>query len=127
MGDRADIEKQPHDPPDGTLQRPAKASDLLKIEESLRVQTERLQKIFDNAPFGIVIISRDGTYKQVNARFTELFGYEPSEVPDGREWLRLAFPDPEYRKQAIASWVQDIQEGYRRDAATDLFGSMQGR
>ncbi|MGO9121401.1 MAG: PAS domain S-box protein [Desulfomonilaceae bacterium] len=109
MGDRANSEKQPLDQPEGIRQRP-KASDLLKIEESLAGQTERLQKLFDNAPFGIVIIGRDGKYEQVNPRFTELFGFEPGEVPNGREWLRLAFPDPEYRKQVISAWIRDMQE-----------------
>jgi len=109
MGDGADTEKQSLDQPDGPCQRLPKPSDLLRIEESLRVQTETLQKIFDNAPFGIVI-NRDGKYEQVNHRFTELFGYEPDEVPNGRERVKLAFPDPEYRKQVVSAWIQDMRE-----------------
>ena len=51
-----------------------------------------------------------GSYEYVNPMFTELFGYGPDDVPSGREWFKLAFPDPEYRKEAISAWIEDMKD-----------------
>jgi len=42
--------------------------------------------------------------------FTDLFGYTRAEIPAGTEWFKLAFPDPEYRKEAISTWISDRKQ-----------------
>jgi PAS domain-containing protein len=51
------------------------------------------------------LFGADGRYKYVNPKFKELFGYPMEEIESGREWFRKAFPDPQYRRQAIGSWI----------------------
>jgi len=44
----------------------------------------------------------------MNNKFTELFGYDLSDISHGREWFRKAFPDDEYRHSVIAKWMEDF-------------------
>jgi PAS domain S-box-containing protein len=63
--------------------------------------------VSENAPFGIALIDQDGTYKYINPKFKELFGYDLNDIPDGKTWFRKAYPDPAYRHQAISAWIDD--------------------
>ena len=76
-------------------------------EEALRVQTERFQTLSENAPFGMAMIDQDGTFEYVNPRFRQMFGYDLSDIPNGREWTRKAYPDRSYRHEVNAAWVED--------------------
>jgi two-component system cell cycle sensor histidine kinase/response regulator CckA len=82
---------------DQTLEREA--------QEALRMEKEKFRLLVEESPFGLSILGKEGAYKYINPRFSELFGYTLEEVPTGREWFRKAFPDEGYRKQVIASWV----------------------
>jgi PAS domain S-box-containing protein len=80
-----------------------------RYEEELRMERNRFQILTDSAPFGIAMVDKDGTFKYVNPKFVEIFGYDLSEVPNGRQWFRKAHPDPKYRRQVIASWIQNVK------------------
>ncbi len=77
-------------------------------EEEATREREKLRTLFDNAPFGMVLIDEAGRFIYVNARFTELLGYDLSDVPDGRAWFRKAYPDAEYRHSVVAAWKEDL-------------------
>ena len=71
------------------------------------------------------MIAHDGKYEYVNHMFTELFGYGPDDVPSGREWFKLAFPDPEHRKEAISAWIEDMKDlGRGATTASHFHGPM---
>ncbi len=63
----------------------------------------------ENAPFGIVVIARDGTYKYINSKFKKTFGYNLKDIPNGKTWFRKAYPDPSYRKMVIHTWIKDLE------------------
>ncbi len=98
------------DPKRGTITTISDVTEHRKAEEELRVQTERLQTLFENAPFGMVMIGTDGSFNSVNPKFREILGYDLSDVPNGREWCRNAYPDPAYRQEVISAWMKDIAE-----------------
>ncbi len=79
------------------------------IEEALRMEKSRFQALVENSPVGMVMIEEDGEYQYVNPKFTELFGYEVGEIPQGRDWFRKAFPDSEYRHRVIRNWLEDLK------------------
>ncbi len=81
-----------------------------QAEECVRIERERFQKLSDNAPFAIAMISKDGTFKYLNPKFTEIFGYDLTDVPNGREWFRKAYPDDAYRHEVISAWKKDLEE-----------------
>ena len=80
-----------------------------KMEEELRKERAKFQALSDNAPFGMAIIDEDGTFEYVNTKFKDIFGYDLKDVPNGKEWFRKAYPDPEYRHKVIATWLEDLK------------------
>jgi len=77
-----------------------------QAQEALRAEKQRFQTLAENSPFGMVMIDKDSTFKYVNPKFIELFGYDLNDTPDGRTWFRKAYPDPTYRHDVISSWVE---------------------
>ena len=77
-------------------------------ERALETEKERFRVLVEHFPVGVSLISRDGQYKYVNPEFVRLFGYTLDEIPTGIEWLRKAFPDPDYRNNVIEAWERDM-------------------
>ena len=80
-----------------------------QAEETLRNERNRFRILSDNAPFGITMIDPQGAFTYINPKFKELFGYDLNDVPNGREWIKKAFPDPVYRKTVVTAWTNDIK------------------
>ncbi|MGO9117042.1 MAG: PAS domain S-box protein [Desulfomonilaceae bacterium] len=78
-------------------------------EQLLDVQTQRFQTLCAHAPFGMVIIDKDGDFRYANPKFKEIFGYDLSDVPNGREWFQKAYPDSAYRHKTIAAWKEALE------------------
>jgi PAS domain S-box-containing protein len=83
-------------------------SERKQAEETLHAERERFRSLSENAPFGMAMIEKDGAFKYINPKFKELFGYELSDIPDGKTWFRKAYPDPDYRHQVISAWLDDL-------------------
>jgi PAS domain S-box-containing protein len=79
-----------------------------RAEEALNSEKQRFQTLSEQAPFGMVMIDQDGTFKYINPKFRELFGYNLSDLPDGKTWFRKAYPNPTYRHDVISSWINDL-------------------
>jgi PAS domain S-box-containing protein len=79
-----------------------------RAEEALRESEERFRTLSDKIPLGLSLIDIDGRYEYVNPAFLNIFGYDLSDIPTGREWLRTAYPDPEYSREVIAAWKEDM-------------------
>jgi PAS domain S-box-containing protein len=79
-----------------------------QAEEALSQEKERYRILAEESPLGLAIISKNGTYKYLNPKFVSMFGYTLADVPHGRVWFERAFPDPEYRRQAISAWIDDL-------------------
>ncbi|MCX7913908.1 MAG: MEDS domain-containing protein [Thermodesulfovibrionales bacterium] len=85
-------------------------TELKRASEELRNEKERLQALLDQAPFGIAVIDQDGSFKYINPKFTEIFGYLLSDIPDGKTWFRKAYPDTAYRNSVIKAWKDDLKK-----------------
>jgi two-component system cell cycle sensor histidine kinase/response regulator CckA len=81
-----------------------------RLEEDLAEERDKLKTLSDNAPFAMVLINKQGHFTYINAKFKELFGFDLSDVPDGRAWFRKAYPDAEYRHTVISAWVEDFRD-----------------
>ncbi|MGO8878305.1 MAG: PAS domain S-box protein, partial [Desulfomonilaceae bacterium] len=82
---------------------------LKLAEEALKAEKWRFEMLANNSPFGMVIIQPDGSFSYANPKLIEIFGYDLDDVPNGREWLRKAYPDPEYRHEVISTWIKDAR------------------
>ena len=73
-------------------------------------EKQRFSVLTENAPLGMAMIDKDGNFVYINPKFKGMFGYDLSDVPDGKTWFTKAYPDPAYRKTVISAWVEDIKE-----------------
>jgi PAS domain S-box-containing protein len=80
----------------------------MEKQEEVSKYTRQLQTLSENAPFGMVMVDKDGIFKYVNPKFTELLGYDLKDIPNGRTWFRKAYPDPTYRHHVISTWTDDL-------------------
>ncbi|MFH1467107.1 MAG: PAS domain S-box protein [Pseudomonadota bacterium] len=69
----------------------------------------------ENAPCGSVVASTSqaGPILYVNHAFTRITGYTLAEVPTVGDWIRRAYPDPDYREEVLANWDQDLADPAR--------------
>ena len=81
---------------------------IMEQQEEVSKYTRQLQTLSENAPFGMVMIDKDGTFEYINPRFRELFGYDLDDIPNGKTWFRKAYPDPTYRHHVISTWTDDL-------------------
>jgi PAS domain S-box-containing protein len=82
-------------------------TEIKEQAERIQKSEERFRRITDLSPFPISIIGRDGTYRYLNRRFQEIFGYSLEDIPNGHDWFNRAFPDPALREEALATWKQE--------------------
>lgn len=80
-----------------------------KAEQERDYERKKFQILTENSPFALVMIDKDGAFKYVSPKFSELFGYALEDVPDGKTWFRKAYPDPVYRQEVISAWVKDLE------------------
>ncbi|NOX32271.1 MAG: PAS domain S-box protein [Deltaproteobacteria bacterium] len=82
-------------------------TDKKQIEERLNNERERYLTLVEKSPLGVTVIGKDSSYKYINQKFIEIFGYTIADIPTRKEWFIKAYPDEEYRKQAFLTWVSD--------------------
>ncbi len=78
-------------------------------EEALNESEERFRYMAESSPFPLAIFDASGRYEYINPKFTEIFGYTLKEIPTGKEWFTLAYPDPLYRRKVISAWLADLE------------------
>jgi PAS domain S-box-containing protein len=65
-----------------------------RAAEALYREKEKYRTLVEESPLGVAIIGEDGTYKYVNPKFIQMFGYTLKDIPTGRDWFALAYPEP---------------------------------
>lgn len=80
-------------------------------EKEALQEREKLEIISNNAPFGMVLTNREGRLTYINDRFTRLFGYDLSDIPDIGTWFRKSYPDAEYQCMVMANWAESFRDG----------------
>ncbi len=79
-------------------------------KEILSSEIEKFEILVENSPFGISIINSNGQYEYINQTFTKMMGYTLKDIPTEKDWFKKAYPDREYRKEAIARWAEDFKK-----------------
>ena len=79
-------------------------------EKSLGESEQKFRILFENAPFGMIMISNNGTFNYINHKSREIFGYELEEIPNGKTWFRKVFPDANLRHKVISEWKEDLEK-----------------
>jgi len=92
-----------------------------QAQEALRSEMEKFRVLLEESPLGISIIGKEGNYKYINPKFTQIFGYTLQQIPTGRQWFTKAYPDQLYRKQVISSWLNDLKKSKRGESRPRTF------
>ncbi|MCX5815430.1 MAG: ATP-binding protein [Proteobacteria bacterium] len=79
-----------------------------KLDILLQKERKTFFSILQKAPYGVVMMDRDGRYLYMNEEFTRITGYTFEDVPTGRDWFRKVYPDENYRENVIRAWKNDI-------------------
>ncbi len=82
-------------------------TERIRAEQALEAERRKFRLLIDRAPFGMVMVGEDNTFRYINPKFQELFGYGLDDIPDAAGWFRNAFPQAEYRHLAKLSWPKD--------------------
>ena len=113
------IESCPTAQPDGSLLWEGvmiDISDLKQRELELQRRQGELNRILDNLPVPIAVLSLDGAplVLSLNACFIAIFGYTLADIPTQAAWAERAVPDPEVRQRTMARWGEAVQRARRR-------------
>lgn len=84
------------------------ARSMSHVVNALGESRERFQTLFDHAPVAMTFINPDGTIRLLNARFTEVMGYEARHLPDIEQWFMQAYPEGPSRDAARTRWQQAL-------------------
>lgn len=79
-----------------------------RLDTLLQKERKTFFSILQKAPYGVVMMDRNGRYLYMNEEFTRITGYTLEDVPAGRDWFHRAYPDEDYRKNVIRAWKSDI-------------------
>jgi len=87
-------------------------AELKRAEELLEKERETFFPVLHKAPYGVVLIDKEGSFIYINPSFTHITGYTLEDVLSGRDWFHGGNPFPKYRQEIIKSWGRDvIQQG----------------
>ncbi|HOP85963.1 MAG TPA: diguanylate cyclase [Syntrophorhabdaceae bacterium] len=95
-------------------------NDCKKDREKIISERDEYKNITDLAPVGVMLLDFEYKIKYLNKTFTKIFGYEINDIPDGKTWLSLAYPDPLYKHEVISSWSKEVQKGFLNDRRDPL-------
>ena len=102
-----------------------KTRDLRKeIEErkfaelTLQKSETKFRTLFHVAAIPLCYVNHEGIIVDVNLKFTQVFGYTPSDIPSLADWWQKAYPDPVYRQWVMDTWAVAVRKA--EDAQTDI-------
>ena len=83
-------------------------TDRKQAEESLRKSEAQLRAVLDATrfPVALVDVSQNNIEYWSRSALT-LFGHT---APTAEEWYRMAYPDPDYRREVIDQWEQSLEK-----------------
>src|SRR5208337_3826653 len=82
----------------------ADITERIAAQKALSLEKQRFETLAEQAPFGLVMIGKEGLSQYVNERFKQMFGYDSKDMPDEEEWLKNAFPDSANREEVLNAW-----------------------
>ncbi len=113
-------------PTEDHLEQVALATDMAAIaitrhreESALRRSEARFRQLFEVAPMPLALVDDNGVVLDINRSFTDILGYTRADVPELETWWRLAYPEPEYRSWARATWSEALREAGANQRAVE--------
>jgi PAS domain-containing protein len=83
-------------------------AELKRAEELLEKERQTFFPILHRAPYGVVLIDKEGSFIYINPSFTHITGYTLEDILTGRDWFHRVNPFPKYREEIINTWKRDV-------------------
>jgi PAS domain S-box-containing protein len=83
----------------------------------LRQSEERLRAVLDATPFPIALVdNQDDKIHFWSRSAQEVFGHT---APTAAEWYKIAYPDPEYRREVLRRWRPAVEQARQSNQAVN--------
>ncbi len=87
----------------------ADITDRKTAEQDLKASEAKFRTLFHGAAIPLCYVDSHGAMVDINAKFTQVFGYTATDIPTLEDWWTAAYPDPAYRKKVIAAWEASVE------------------
>lgn len=87
-------------------------TDIRRSDAKLQQINEMLQSIIEHIPVMIALFDENGQVRFVNRYWIDQLGWTVDELNQEADPLALFYPDPDYRRQAVA-YMSSAQPGWR--------------
>jgi PAS domain S-box-containing protein len=77
-----------------------------RAEEALRQSEEQLRLVLENMPVMLDAFDANGNIITWNRECERVTGYSSQEIVNNSRAMELLYPNPEYRQQMIATWIE---------------------
>ena len=74
--------------------------------QALDAEKKKFQVLVDELPLGVALVDKDGRFRYLNPRFTEIFGYDVDAIPTRQDWFEKAYPEPGCRQEMMSRFEQ---------------------
>ncbi|HAJ28403.1 MAG TPA: hypothetical protein DCG53_14375 [Syntrophus sp. (in: bacteria)] len=79
-------------------------------ENALKESETLFRTLAEHAPMGISIMHSNFSFKYLNPRFVDIFGYTIADIPDKWTWFQKAYADPKFRDEMMLYWQQELMD-----------------
>ena len=86
------------------------ASSMARVINALGESQARFRTLFDHAPVAMAFAAPDGRLLFLNARFTQLFGYDARHLAHMEQWFVQGFPEGPAREAERARWQRALAQ-----------------
>jgi len=86
-----------------------------QTDDTLRQDGKRFQKIVEQAPIAMAVVSMDGVIEFINDKAVKVFGYLHEDIPNMDRWWEQAYPDDAYRREVVTDWMGRVQKAIIED------------
>lgn len=88
-----------------------------RVEEEILRAEEQFRRAIEEAPIPVIMHAEDGEVLQISRTWTELTGYEVSDVPTVETWLNRAYGEG---AEAVRDFVKELFKGTKRTLNVDF-------